>query len=134
MLRFDFKEFKEEYKKLEVGESMSFFYVSSKAPRVFVERLKEEGQYVDVNYTFDTYPVLGGRAAQLLGKIPELEIPYPEFYSYAEHSGNLEPHPVNHPAVHALDTVLPRRSNRSFPSDTLPRLKDLHQVYITKLR
>jgi hypothetical protein len=131
--RFNFAAFKADYNRLAAFEALGFLYSSKKPPGIFMERFKSAGMGFEVDFRLKAYPVLAAEATVIMGQCPNVKIEKGEFKGYCEMAGNLEPDQTHHPALFALDQAIPRRSNRAFASDSLPRVTNLYQVYVEKL-
>jgi len=132
-LRFDFEKFYEDYDNLAIGEVIATLYHSGTNTRIFANRFTEAEMEADIDYWFRSHPVMASGAIDYLGRCVSTSFRDDQFEIYSTRSKKLMPDPVNFPLVHAFDQAVPRRSNRSFASDTLPRVADLYQVYIEKL-
>lgn len=94
--------------------------------------LIRRGLYRASDFILFAFNVLAVDTLHMIAGAPTKEVPEGEFANYACITGSLYPDPDKHPNVAAMDKAIPRRSNHSVTSDSLPVISGLKQVYILK--
>jgi len=124
---------RKDYNESPVGGTMAFLYEGDNPHRKVSSALIRKGLSPSFDFKVYCKPLLHDKAFHYLGKIPNVDVTEYEFKSYATKFGSLYPSSEVHPNLYEMDQIIPIRSNRVAPSDTLPRIKRLHQVYILRL-
>ena len=130
---FPVSQFKSDYDTLPVGDTMHFIYFSASYPHRFSMWFSEAWIDRGIDYSMRIYPVMAPEAIPILGEANQVQLNKFEFFAYADRLGKLEADPNNCPTVYAIESSIQRRSNRSFLSDTLPRIQHAYQISISKL-
>jgi hypothetical protein len=132
-LRFNMIKFKQDYNDLEAGGFMSLIYLSVLRPTKFNSRFAVDGLFAEADYRIRYYPVLANEALTYLGAAKVTDLSKREFINYANHATEVLPNRFQQPNLAKFDEEVPRRSNKHFASDTLPRVDNVYQIYIQKL-
>ena len=131
--KFNWEKLVKDYNALRSQEILAFLAYGKKFKHKMYQALLRRGLSRRIDFKIVAFPVPAVAALSCIGAAPKEEIPEGEFANYACVKGEQYPDPVEHPHLAAMDAAIPRRSNRHVTSDTIPVIRDLHQVYILKL-
>lgn len=122
-----------DYNALGTDEVLAFLYMGEAQPKFLRQALLRRGLKRGADFLVYSASILAIESEYMIGEAPSEDIPEVEFTNYACLTGKQYPDPEQHPNICRMDEAIPRRSNHNVTSDTLPRLKNIWQVYIVKM-
>lgn len=121
-----------DYNAMASQEILAFLAFGKRAGVKIGQGLLRRGLFRSSDFILFEFHVLSVDTLHMISGAPTEEIPEGEFAHYACVKGELYPDPKKHPNIAAMDKAIPRRSNHSVTSDSLPVIEELRQVYILK--
>lgn len=128
----DWAQLTTDYNNLGSQEILAFLAFGSGVGARISQGLTRRGLSRSGDFLVFSFNVLSVDTLHMLARAPTEEIPEGEFANYACISGELYPDPKKHPNIAAMDKAIPRRSNHSVTSDSLPVITSLRQIYLLK--
>lgn len=132
VLRLDWEQLVTDYNNLASQEILAFLAFGAGTGTRITQGLQRRSLSRSSDFIVSAFNILAIDALHMIAGAPMKEIPEGEFANYACIKGDLYPDPEKHPNVAAMDKAIPRRSNHSVTSDSLPVISGLKQVYIVK--
>lgn len=131
-LNLDWVQLVTDYNNMASQEILAFLAFGSGSGVRVSQGLQRRGLSRSSDFILFAFNILSVDTLHMIAGMPTKEIPEGEFADYACIKGNLHPDPEKHPNVAAMDKAVPRRSNHSVTSDSLPIISGLKQIYIVK--